>query len=193
MSDYFVDDDILLSNKLGIEDADELMKAEEEIVAARMAELIENPGSSNFNFERLQEIHKKLFSDIYDFAGKIRNVRIAKGNSVFCYPEYIDEYQIKIFSKLDNQNDLKNLPKNEFVKQFSSLTEELNALHPFREGNGRAIRLFLRQLAENAGWYIAYEDMEQEKLLDADVKAFNGDLDPLTDLIYEHTVEYKNL
>lgn len=191
MSDYFVDDDSLLLNKLEIKDPIGLNKAEEEIVAARMAELAKNPIAGNLDFSILQAIHDKLFSDIYDFAGKIRTVRIAKGNSVFCYPEFIDEYQKKIFSSLQNQNYLKNLGKDEFVKQFAMLTGELNALHPFREGNGRAMRIFLKQLAENAGWYIAYEDMDGDELLDADIKSFEGDSVPLMKLIEKHIAEYK--
>jgi cell filamentation protein len=190
MSDYFVDGEAL-QNKLGIEDIDELNKAEEEIVAARMAELIEEPIQGSFNFRMLQAIHEKLFSDIYDFAGKIRTVRTAKGNSVFCYPEFIEEYQKDIFKQLQKQNYLNDLSRDDFIQQFSVFAGELNALHPFREGNGRTIRLFLRELAENAGWYIAYEDMNAEELLEADIKSFEGDFMPLVKLIEKHITEYK--
>lgn len=190
MSDYFAEDDIILYNKLGIEDKEELKKAEEEIVAARMAEIIENPPDSSFDFTMLKAIHKRLFSDLYTFAGKVRNVRIAKDNSVFCYPEFIEENRERIFDRLKKQNYLRGCTAEDFIREFALLTGELNALHPFREGNGRTLRLFLKLLAENAGWYIAYEDMEAQKLLDADVEAFNGNLIPLIDLIREHIYEY---
>jgi cell filamentation protein len=193
MSEYFAEDDILRYNKLGIRDADELKRAEEEIVAARMVELIEGPIGSNFDFSMLKAMHEKLFSDIYDFAGTVRTVRIAKDESVFCYPEYIDENQERIFDLLEKQNYLQNLPREDFVRKFALLNEELNALHPFREGNGRVIRLFLKQLAEQAGWYIAYEDMEPDKLLEADIKAFHGDLEPLINLIQSHITEYQTI
>ena len=189
MSDYFTDD--ILSNKLGIEDENELKKAEEEIVAARMVEVIEKPMNGSFDFIMLQKIHERLFSDIYDFAGKVRTVRIAKDSSVFCYPEFIEEYQKSIFEKLKQQDYLINLPKDEFIKEFAELTGELNALHPFREGNGRAIRIFMKQLAENAGWYIAYEDMDAKELLDADIKSFECDSTLLMELIKKHIIEYK--
>ncbi len=191
MSGYFVEGETLTANKLGIEDQEELNRAEEEIVAVRMAELVEKPVRGDFDFNMLKAIHEKLFSDIYDFAGKIRRVRIAKGNSVFCYPEFIEEAQKSIFAKLENQNYLKGMYKDDFVKEFALLTGELNALHPFREGNGRAIRLFLKQLAENAGWYVAYEDMAAEELMAADIKSFEGDPFPLIKLIQEHTVSYE--
>ncbi len=84
VSEYFVDGEAVLPNKLGIEKSEELKIAEEEIVAARMAELSKNPILGDFSFNTLKAIHLKLFSDIYAFAGKIRTVRIAKGNSVFC-------------------------------------------------------------------------------------------------------------
>ncbi len=190
MSDYFTDDTVIF-NKLGIEDENELKKAEEEIVAARMVEVLEKPIGGNFDFSMLKKIHEKLFFDLYDFAGKVRTVRIAKESSVFCYPEFIDEYQKEIFRSLQNQNYLIDMRKDEFIKQYAILTGELNALHPFREGNGRAIRIFLKQLAENAGWYVAYEDMNAEELLNADITSFNGDSTPLMELLEKHIVAYK--
>lgn len=191
MSDYFVDGEIILPNKLGVYDAEDLKKAEEEIVTARMAELTNKPIHDEIDFDMLQNIHKKLFSDIYDFAGKIRTVRIAKGDSVFCYPEFIDAQRQKIFALLKDQNYLKGLEVEAFVRQFAVLTGELIALHPFREGNGRAIRFFLKLLAEQAGWYIAYEDIDASELLDADIKSFNGDPVPLMRLIRKNIIEQK--
>lgn len=191
MSEYFVDGEAVLPNKLGIDKSEELKNAEEEIVAARMAELSKTPIPGDLDVNTLKAIHLKLFSDIYDFAGKIRTIRIAKGNSVFCYPEFIDDEIKRIFMYLQNQNQLRGLTKEEFIKQFAFLTGELNALHPFREGNGRAIRLYLKELAENAGWYIAYEDINSDELLDADIKSFEGNLLPLIQLLQMNTVENK--
>ncbi|HML37248.1 MAG TPA: Fic family protein [Bacillota bacterium] len=186
MNDYFVDGEAFIANKLGIEDAGELKKAEEEIVAARMTELMEHPIHGSFDFNMLLEIHRKLFSDIYDFAGQIRRVRIAKDSSVFCYPEFIEENQKRIFDRLRDMDYLKNLDKSGFVREFAWLSGELNALHPFREGNGRSIRLFLKLLAELAGWYVAYEDMDARELMEADIQSFNGDSAPLARLMEKH-------
>jgi cell filamentation protein len=190
MSDYFTDD-LILRNKLGLKDEQVLKNAEEEIVAARMVEVIENPVNGSYDFDMLKKIHRKLFSDIYEFAGEVRTVRIAKDNSVFCYPEFIEEYQNNIFEKLKQQNYLTALSKETFIQRFSELSGELNALHPFREGNGRTIRIFLKHLAEKAGWYVAYEDMQAEELLNADIKSFEGDLAPLMKLLAKHVFEYK--
>ena len=190
MSDYFTDD-LILCNKLGLKDEQVLKNAEEEIVAARMVEVIENPVNGSYDFDMLKKIHRKLFSDIYEFAGEVMTVRIAKDNSVFCYPEFIEEYQNNIFEKLKQQNYLTALSKETFIQRFSELSGELNALHPFREGNGRTIRIFLKHLAEHAGWYVAYEDMQAEELLNADIKSFEGDLAPLMKLLAKHVFEYK--
>ena len=190
MSDYFTDD-LILCNKLGLKDEQVLKNAEEEIVAARMVEVIENPVNGSYDFDMLKKIHRKLFSDIYEFAGEVRTVRIAKDNSVFCYPEFIEEYQNNIFEKLKQQNYLTALSKETFIQRFSELSGELNALHPFREGNGRTIRIFLKHLAEHAGWYVAYEDMQAEELLNANIKSFEGDLAPLMKLLAKHVFEYK--
>ena len=188
MSNYFVEGELTLPNKLGIEDAEELKRAEEEIVSARMVELMSTPPTLPFDFNRLKWIHQKLFSDIYDFAGKVRAVRIAKEDSVFCYPEYIEDSQRDIFSHLKEENYLAGLPRKEFITKFAKLADDLNALHPFREGNGRAIRLFLKQLAEHADWYVAYEDMDGQKLLEANIKAFKGDLNPLIEILDKHLI-----
>lgn len=188
MSNYFVDGELTLPNKLGIEDPEELKRAEEEIVSARMVELMSAPATLPFDFNRLKWIHKKLFSDIYDFAGKVRAVRIAKEDSVFCYPEYIENSQKEIFSHLEKENYLVGLPRQAFLVKFAKLADDLNALHPFREGNGRAIRLFLKQLAEHADWYVAYEDMDGQELLDANIKAFKGDLKPLIQILDQHLI-----
>lgn len=112
---------------------------------------------------------------------------------VGCYPEFIEENQKFIFSNLTSRNNLKGLSKEEFTKEYAQLSSELNALHPFRDGNGRAIRLFLYQLAESAGWYVPYDKMEPEQLIEADIKAFQGDLKQLEELIINYAQDLNDL
>jgi len=187
MTGYFVDEEEVLENKLGIQDEDELHEAESNIVYARMIELFIDPVDGEFNFEMLKKIHYRIFSDIYQMAGKVRTVRVAKGNSVFCYPENIESEQQRIFTSLKEDHWLKDLEKEAFIERYAYYSSELNALHPFREGNGRAIKLFLRQLAEAAGWDVAYEEMEPEDLMKCEIGAFHGDMEPLIDLLRKHT------
>lgn len=183
MAGYFVEGADVLENKLGIDDPVRLKKIETEIVYARMIELTRETYDGEFNFRLLKHFHYCLFSDIYYMAGQVRSVRIAKGNSVFCYPENIEQQQRRIFGKLKEDCYLRGFAREEFLEKFADLAGELNALHPFREGNGRAIKLFLYKLAQSAGWHIDYGAIDASELMEADIAAFYGDPKKLMKLI----------
>ena len=188
MTDYFTEYDEVLENKLGIEDPGLLKKAEEEIVFLRLVELEHKPIQGVFDFEHLKSIHRYLFSDIYTMAGKVRTVNIAKDGSAFCYAQFIDCTQKKIFDRLHQNNFLQGISEEEFTSKLVELSGDLNALHPFRDGNGRAIRVFLSQLSENAGYRLSLENAQKEELLAADIAAFKGNLELLTAL-YSKLIE----
>ena len=125
----------MLENKLGIKNSAELAREEERISKKKAAELFENgildsltPGS----FSALQAIHKYLFDEIYDFAGKVRTVNIAKGNFRFAPVMYLDEAIKKI----------EKMPQGSFDEIIEKYVE-MNVAHPFREGNGRSMRIWL--------------------------------------------------
>ncbi len=182
MTDYFVEHDEVLENKLGIEDPELLKNAEAEIVFLRLVELGYKPIQGAFDFEHLKSIHRHLFSDIYPMAGKVRSVNIAKAGSAFCYARFIDSTQREIFDGLKENKYFKGLDKSIFAAKLAEFSADLNALHPFRDGNGRAIRAFLIQLSENAGYRLTFENEVREELLAADIAAFKGNLEPLTQL-----------
>ena len=124
-----------LENKLNITDSATLAREEERISKMRAIELFETNFLSTLkagSFEALSKIHAFLFSDIYDFAGKIRTVNIAKGNFRFAPLMYLN-------AALDN---IENMPQNTF-DQIVEKYVEMNVAHPFREGNGRATRIWL--------------------------------------------------
>lgn len=185
MTDYFTEYDEILENKLGIEDPALLKKAEEDIVFLRLVELEYKPIQGAFDFAHLKLIHRHLFSDIYTKAGKVRSVNIAKEGSPFCYVQFIDKMQTEIFNHLKDNNFLRGLDKKEFTPKLAELSADLNALHPFREGNGRTIRAFLTQLSKDAGYRILYERTQKNELLTADIAAFYGNLDPLISLFLD--------
>ncbi len=125
----------MLENKLGIKNSAELAREEERISKKKAAELFENgildsltPGS----FSALQAIHKYLFDEIYDFAGKVRTVNIAKGSFRFAPVMYLDEAIKKI----------EKMPQGSFDEIIEKYVE-MNVAHPFREGNGRSMRIWL--------------------------------------------------
>ena len=128
----------MLENKLGLSSSAELAREEERISKKKAAELFENgvldtltPGS----FSALQAIHKYLFDEIYDFAGKVRTVNIAKGNFRFAPVMYLDEAIKKI----------EKMPQGSFDEIIEKYVE-MNVAHPFREGNGRSMRIWLDQI-----------------------------------------------
>ena len=187
MTDYFTGHDDVLENKLGIDDPELLRKAESDIVFVRLVEFSRKPIQGAFDFAHLKAIHKHLFSDIYAVAGKVRTVDLAKNGSVFCYVQNIDNMQQEIFDRLKRENYLQGLEKKDFILKLAELSGDLNALHPFREGNGRTIRCFLMQLANEAGYELLYENAEKDELLQADITAFGGNLQRLLDL-YEKII-----
>ncbi len=180
MTDYFVDGDEVIDNKLGISDPQKLKVAEQDIVSKKSA-IIMSEVSTIFDFEFLLHIHKILFEDIYNFAGEIRTVDITNPEEhiPFAYAKFIKPEAKRIFHKLKSKEYLVGLNKGEFVKEVTSLSAELNALHPFRDGNGRIIRLFLILLADHAGYLLDYSQVSAKELIEAYKLAFEGDPKPL--------------
>ena len=136
----------VLVNKLNIHDNKKLATVARKLVLLKLYTLRQNKNIGNFDIYHFLSIHKFLFEDIYPFAGKIRSEDIAKGSFRFAKWEYIEDELRKLLDKLSKDN-LKNSSKEEMAKKLAYYMSELNVLHPFREGNGRTIREFIRQLA----------------------------------------------
>ncbi len=165
----------VLKNKLGIRDDNALTIAEREITSLKLLKLYNMPIISEFNFGTLCKIHKTIFEDIYEWAGQIRRGDfLSKGNSIFCKGPYIVENAKTIFESIKSEKYLAGINKQEFIKRMAYYMGEINALHPFREGNGRTAREFFRQLSLNAKYKLDFSKMEKEELLIADIEAFNG-------------------
>lgn len=190
MADYFVDGEDVLENKLGITDARELKAAEQDIVTNNTVSLL-NAAVTTFDFAFLLHVHRVLFHNIYDFAGQVRTVDIAKpdAKAPFAYAQLIGAESMRIFNNLSGANYFVELNKRDFVKKITLLAAELNALHPFREGNGRSIRLFLILLADHAGYLLDYSLVSSEELISADKLAFEGNMEPLFAMYKKVTVE----
>ena len=133
----------VLKNKLNITDMDILEEAERRITSLRTVEAMKNGIRGKFDFDHLKRIHKFLFGDIYDWAGKVRLVNISKGNQ-FCRVEYIEQQMIEIFEKLQSEDYLQKVgSQSELAKRLAYYLGEINAIHPFREGNTRTCVTFL--------------------------------------------------
>lgn len=148
----------MLENKLGIDNSAELAREEERISKRKAMELWENGIFDNLEagkFSTLQLIHKYLFEDIYEFAGKIRSVNLAKGNFRFAPVMYLE-------AALANIDQMPQSNFDEIVEKYV----EMNIAHPFREGNGRSTRIWLDQiLKREIGKVVDWQKVDKEDYL----------------------------
>lgn len=148
----------MLENKLGLTSSAELAREEERISKKKAAMLFENhilDNLENGKFSTLQTIHKYLFDEIYDFAGKLRTVNIAKGNFRFAPLMYIE-------SALKNIDEMPQSNFDEIIEKYV----EMNIAHPFREGNGRSARIWLdHMLKTEIGKVIDWSKVDKEDYL----------------------------
>ncbi len=168
---YCYKDSDVLVNKFDIHDNKKLEEIERKIVLAKLYELRQNHQIGNFDIAHFVGIHKFLFEDIYPFAGLFRNENIAKGNFSFAEWEYIEDELKKLLDQLKEENYLQNLDRNTFIKRLSYYMAELNVLHPFREGNGRTIREFIRQLAYKNGYVLNLKNINPKEMLHACIRS----------------------
>lgn len=172
----------VLHNKLGLGTAAGLEAAEREITHAALILLDESPVSPSYDLPHLQEIHKRIFGDIYEWAGQIRTVAIAKG-AMFCLPQYIDSSAAVIFGELHDEDCLRGVRRDAFVGRLAHYLGEVNALHPFREGNGRAQRAFFGQLARDAGFTLAWQHLDPARNVEASAAIMRGDPEPMREML----------
>lgn len=183
----------MLDNKLGITNEIELSKEEERITKIKALELFDSGKINEFEvgtFKGLADIHHYLFSDVYDFAGKVRDVNLAKGNFRFAPVMYLE----------DALNKIDNMPQDNFnniIKKYI----EMNVAHPFREGNGRSARIWLDMiLKKEIGKVVDWSKVDKEDYLSAMERSPIKDIEinlllfnALTDKINDRIVYMKGI
>jgi cell filamentation protein len=172
----------VLLNRLGLGSATGLEAAEREITHAALIWLDESPATPTYDLGHLREIHRRIFGDIYDWAGQIRTVAIAKG-AMFCLPQYIESSAAVIFGELRGEDFLRGLDRDVFTGRLAYYLGEVNALHPFREGNGRAQRAFVSQLARDAGYVLTWQHLDPARNIEASAASLRGDPEPLRKML----------
>lgn len=178
-SKYCYPNSFILINKLGIKDKGKLNDAERKISAIRIYDLKKSPAMGDFDLKHLQSIHRFIFRDIYSWAGEIRTVNIAKGNQ-FCNCLYIESGSKPTFDKLRNENYLIGTSQDRICKKLAYYLGEINVIHPFREGNGRAQRVFIESLAQVAGYQVDFSNISGAEMIEASALAFNCDYRKMT-------------
>ena len=146
----------IFHNRLGLTTSKSLFSAEADITAWKLMELQQIKISGNYDLEHLKRFHYYIFSELYSRAGEVRQIEIAKKEDFFCRTAVIPIYSKNLFSKLQGEKCLKGLQKEDFVNRLTYYLSEVNALHPFREGNGRTQRAFFQQLSSEAGYRLSF-------------------------------------
>ncbi len=175
-----------LINKMNIRAETVLSTVEAEITAAKSAILSEIPFKPDFDFEDYKAIHRFLFEDLYDWAGSVRTIDISKKGTVFTSADNIENQGKRAFERLQAMNYFLNLDFESFISNIVDLYCVTNMLHPFREGNGRTQRVFLRQLIRYNGYDIDFSEIDPDELMIATIHSAHGIKDFLSDIFFRN-------
>ena len=176
LSDGCYDNSSVLINKFNIKDQYHLDQVEQSITSALIAKAAVEIPFKNVDFDFCKNLHRYVFSDIYNWAGNIRTVNMSKKGTNFCDYKEIELNGNRIFCRLVNTDFLKRLHARDFLDEFTDIFCELNFLHPFREGNGRIQRLFLTMLLKNLDKKIDFSEIDKDLFMIATIKSVSGDV-----------------
>lgn len=182
----------VLINKANLHEQAALDAFEADMTAIRLLQLAQRPLAGGFDLAHLCAIHRHLFQDVYAWAGRLRTVDISKGDSRFANCGQLESYLDRQFARLREEHCLRGLPPQHFVECMAWLMGEINAAHPFREGNGRTQRAFCAQLAETAGYFIDFSEVSGEEMVRAMIASFRGDDRELIALLLRITAVIAN-
>jgi len=175
----------VLKNKLGLVDPAELTKLAADFAVARLAQLMVKPLPGKFDIPHLRAIHRYIFQDVFPWAGDFREVTTSRtGSFGFPPPQFLVPSLEGLFHDLKKEQYLRNLTADAFAQRAGHYLGEINAIHPFREGNGRTQREFLRTLALAAGHRLTWANLTPEENNEASRISFaTGDTTLLSALI----------
>src|SRR6266404_5199719 len=168
---YQYPDSSVLKNLPDIRNATVLEVFEQRATTLRLDEMMAAIAVAPVNLALWQTIHRILFQDVYEWAGNIRKVQLAKGNTVFAMPEHIEAESERVFDVLGRE-ELAALTQAQIAAKLAYYFGELNVLHPFREGNGRTQKLLFDEISRRVGYRIDWTTMGGDALLQAVIAAF---------------------
>jgi cell filamentation protein len=181
----------VLRNVPGLRNARDLAAFETAKTAQRIYQITRNPVSGRFDTAHLKAIHKRVFQDVFTWAGGFRTTSLGKAEEAghpptwFTPPHLLEQESERIFRELHRANLLRGLGRIEFSRGAARLLTDVNRLHPFREGNGRTQRLFLEALAVPAGHALYFDVVSRERMIRASVEASRGNAGMFVRLLEE--------
>lgn len=192
--DLFYEGTWIMKNKLGIRSQDELDLVERKLTTLRSFELPEVTRDMGYGFDRLQAIHG-IFRDLYDWAGKKRDIEIKKfsNDQNFASPDEIDDVFAEVQVELMDQGwfeEGRDIDPITFCKTMASVYNQVNFAHPFVEGNGRAIRVYIQDLAAEAGYNLDFDRTNKSQWYAASKQAFEGNSQLLERIIHNISTPY---
>lgn len=171
-NDPYLDESGVLINALGITNTRDLNEAEADFTYQRAYQLVMEPIFGGFDLLHLQAIHRHLFQDVYPWAGEVRRVDIEKGDSRFAHFRNLVVQANTLLAELANEGYLRHLSEEAFSSRAGYYLGEINALHLFREGNGRTQREFMQQLAHQAGYHITWDQVGTDAMVQGCIQSF---------------------
>lgn len=173
----------VLVNRLGIRDRPTLQRVEARVVEVRRVELLRSADPAiDVDLSGLRGVHAHLFRDLYDWAGELRSVDTTKPGSVFARAVHLRTAAEEVFAAV-SRDHLRRLDRRQSVDLITELLADINHLHPFREGNGRAQRTFLELFVRTADWHLDWTAVDPGENIDASRDAMRGDLSALRTII----------
>lgn len=166
----------VLKNRFNISDAALLNRVERQLSGYAVSVLRSYGVTGNFTPAHLQSIHRSLFSDIYDWAGQFRDIQLYKGGTAFCVPDEIESSLITLHRNISRAEFYKDDSLDVLADGLAHTMAELNRIHPFREGNGRTQRIFIEQLALNAGYDLDLSGISESTMRSDSMSAVRGDI-----------------
>nr|WP_298415958.1 putative adenosine monophosphate-protein transferase Fic [uncultured Halomonas sp.] len=166
-----------LKNLLNIRDDLTLESAERDLTTITAQDIQFAPPPYDLNY--LKGLHHQLFSDLYSWAGEIRTIDVAKGETRFCHVQRIEPEAHKLFEQFAHEGYYVDLARDQLIVAVAELYGDLNVIHPFREGNGRTQRLLFEHIVINSGYEISWESIQREEWLHASIAAYHCDYDAM--------------
>ncbi len=174
----------VLRNLLDIRDPWQLAAFEANATTARLISLDAASVNGRYDIAHFKAIHRFVFQDVYSWAGEFRNVNISKGGQLFGAAAFIQPALQDVLQNLARELHLRGLDRPAFASRAGFYMGEINAIHPFRDGNGRAQREFIRQLAMQAGFAIDWSRITRTQMTAASIESFRtGDSSPMASLV----------
>lgn len=179
----------VLRNSVGARTREQLARAEADLVFARTVQLDVTEIVESRDLAELQEIHRHLFQDVYNWAGEVRTVDIRISEEGFLPVVALDRAAGIAATDLKSEHYLRGMPREQFVARLAHHYDQFNYIHPFREGNGRTQRVFWSRVAKAAGWELDWTRVDGQINDDASrVAAEKRDLGPLTEMFEQVVV-----